>query len=793
MGVTGGHRGLMHFDMIQNLATVVQPALVVINATRILFAAFEEKHMTNITWRSNRIIAALLLLLSIMFVSFPALVRAECNAADVWLTFPDSRQVADVNRQLMTDSGPTRDIKTQSITYSRRWQGARFSRSLSITIIIYPTVKMAANKVKSYGKALLKSKGGRKVSLGDLGYCTNQIQRPYFMVQLKRFVVTYYTSYPGRQTGSGRLPKISAQEKTIREILNKIAKLPCFGSNSQPSSSANRCPSVKVSFSPAQPKPTDTIILTAQGTDPDGDKLYYNWRIEDYRDTSIMSRRNTGSRIKWKPPQAGKYTVTVFVWDKSCGSSDKISLPVFIDPNRGNLPPTVIISAKPNPVKTGQLVTFKAVVSDPDGDKITTPRWSPSPMPASRWFENRSGNTFTYKAIFPAGKVLMGFEAADVRGAWANLKLTQIVVLDPNQPLYVKLSSNHPIAQDAEIQENGSITFTAIVNNLTQKPLTYAWSIDGKKKKDWRGPKVTWNFVPYKWSDYRIKVQVWKKNGETASDTINLSVNKAQAPPLPPPTKNSKPTVLLTCLTANPKIGKPVRFKATLSDADPGDKLTWQWRLDGKSVGWSSLTPAWRSSTAGKHSVTITVSDGTDKVSATKNFIVRASPPPPPPVSTTIIKSAEFVDSATSSAWGSIPKNQWQSGEQINLRIDIKLISRSHSLGTIWHDTNGTIQKRTLTTISPNSGWGSGETVWSSLRSSTNDAIGIWTVEILVDGRLDRTLTFKLNLRKKNISPAPPSSLSQPGNRPSRPAPLPPGIGNGGGTPPPASSWKSVL
>ena len=343
------------------------------------------------------------------------------------------------------------------------------------------------------------------------------------------------------------------------------------------------------------------------------------------------------------------------------------------------------------------------------------------------------------------------------------------------------------------VDEGGNITFSALANNPKQEPLTYAWSIDGKRKTTWQGARVIWGNVPYK-KKYKITVQVWKKSGETASDDVYLNVFPMQPPP-PPPTVNSKPKVTLICLTAKPQAGQPVRFKATVSDADAGDKLTWKWSLDGKAVGWSSLAAAWNNSTAGKHNVTITVSDGTDKVSNTKTFTVQAlSPPPPPPATTTIIQSAEFVDNATSSVWGSSTKNRWQAGEEIGLRIKLKPVNRSHNLEIIWRDAAGRKQKRDPAAVSASVGWGQGETIWSAYRSSTNDAVGNWTVEIMVDGRLDRTLNFRLDRKIRSISRGqslPPSR--QPGSRPqSQPTPSTSGTGSGG-TPTPSSTWKPVF
>ena len=738
----------------------------------------------------RRSLVAIFLVLATMIAGLPAQARAECDPAAVWLTLPESSQVANVNKQLMTDSGPTVNHHIQTTTYSRRWQGAGSSRSLSITIIIHPTVKVAADSVKSYGESLLKSNEGQKVSLGNLGFRTNQIKRPYFMVHKGRFVVTYYTSYPGR---SGGIPDIPTEEQTIREILSKISSLPCFSSTGQPPPPQNNCPTVTLSFSPTQPLPTDTIIMVAKATDPDGDKLSYDWEIKDVR--SIRLSKKAGSRLTWKPPGPERYFVKVSVSDGQCGTYDKVQIPVFANPNRTNQAPIISLSVKPNPAQVDQMIVFTATVSDPEGDSITAPRWTTSNIhPINFPLKKRVGNTFTYKAKFPAGMIAMQFSVKDVRNAPAR-KNIHLVVTDPNQLLNVKLSCDSPAGQRCKIKEGGQIKFTAVANNPKQEPLTYAWSIDGKQKKSWQGAQVVWYNVPYKpnnYSCYTIKVQVWKKNGKTAGDDILLCVDPMQPPPPPPPPINSKPKVTLICLTANPQTGQPVRFKATVSDPDAGDKLTWNWSLNSKAVKWSSLTPSWNNPSAGKHSVKITVSDGTYKVSTTETFTVQA--PPPPPATMTIIQSAEFVDNATSSVWGSSTKSQWQAGEEINLRIDLKPVSRSHNLEIIWQDAAGKLQKREPAAVSAGPGWGQGETIWSTLRSTANDAVGTWTVEILVDGRLDRTLNFRLGRRKKSFSSRgqslPPAQ--QPGSR-SRSRPAPSTSGATGGTPQPSSTWKSAF
>jgi hypothetical protein len=714
-------------------------------------------------------------------------VLADCNPTEVWWTFPESKDLVGVSEQLKSDSGPSTSTQDQTVTFSRRWQGATSLRSLSITLIIHPSTALAASSVKRYGEGLLKNNDGQQVSLGDLGYRTNDDRRPYFMAHKGRFVITCYTSYPGR---NGQLINIGDQEKMIRDMFAKITGIACYAEGNPPPPPINNGPSIYLSFSPSQPLPTDTITILAKGSDPDGDPLTYTWELTDFNSKRIPVNWS-GSSALWKNPKQGSYKLTVIVTDGRGGMNfDTVTIRVLPDPARVNQSPLIKLSVQPNPATVGQSMTFTASVSDPDGDKVGGQEWRPG---TNRFFEvpqkvnvTRNGNTFSKTVTkLIAGRSTMSFHIEDDRGGKAE-KTVDFVIINPKQSLDVKLTCNCPYGADwCKTQAGGQVSFTAVVSNPQQDPLTYAWSIDGKARRDWQGNQALWNNVPFTQGYYTIKVQVWKKSGETASNTIKLLSEQIQ---LPPPVVNNTPKVNLICLTNAPQTGQPVCLQAVASDADPQDTLSWKWNLDGRPMSWSGLQPVWKQAAAGKHSVMITVSDGTDTVSDTISFTV-VDPPvsPPPPLTKSIIHSSDFIDTVGGSVWDNIIKDKWKVGEEISLRIQCKPVNRSHKLEIVWYDPSGKTQLHDKAVVSAGAGFGNGKTLWSYLRSRSNDITGRWRVDLLVDGRFDRSLTFDLSPKARTryrSTPArnqyPPTSTS-PTKQTPEDKPLP------------ASGWQDVF
>jgi len=713
-------------------------------------------------------------------------VSAGCTDSEVWTAFPSTdnliKQGLPVNDQLKNDSGPTVN-QDATKTYSRRWQGGSSSWGASVTLTIHPNAKLAADTVQKYGDGLTKSKAGVAVKIGDLGFKTNDLMRPYYMIQKKCLVVTFYTSSPRRTM-------VGDQDQTVNQIVNSLGALSCCQANptgpqTQP---ANDCPILSdIGFAPANPTPTDTVSFTAKATDKNGDKIDYTWKIQDFNGKIV--RQLKGAKVSWKNPPAGNYNlqVTVKDADPNCIDWQNKKLVVLPNPTLPNLPPTIRLSLSPSPPLTTGNVLITAVVIDPDGDALRG-GWghtNTGGVPGGRYpklqtipgtsglyqpVKKRNGNTFTWKGRVEAGPQEMTFGAEDVRGGKSR-KTISFVVIDPAAPLAITLVKT-PKAYSSPLQ---SLNFKVIDNAPTGQKLTYNWWIDGKREKNWNKSTVTWpNPSP---GYHEVKVQVWLKSGATATDKASFTITST---PQPPPAQNTPPSVKIVRLTSKPTVGKPVNFKAIVTDPNKNDTHLFTWRLGGNLIGTKSST-SWQTKTAGSYQVKITVSDGTDRDSATHTFQVTAKPavvtPPPPPKRRSIIKSAALFHTNAIHGYGNASK--FQTGEEIGLRLEINPVSASHRIEINWLDPRRRRSQNRAIDMTGNMP-GKIRLVKDFLKTNPSEISGIWAVEILVDGRFERNLTFSL-ATSGSVFSAP--SKRRPGTNPGVPQPRPA----------PGSGWKNAF
>ena len=105
------------------------------------------------------------------------------------------------------------------------------------------------------------------------------------------------------------------------------------------------------------------MLLTAQGSDPDGDALTYRWDFGDGATANGRRARHTYTGV-------GTYAAEVTVSDGEATASATVQ--VVVGNPAGNQAPTVQVAADPSGGGTAPLrIGFTAAGRDPDGDPLT--------------------------------------------------------------------------------------------------------------------------------------------------------------------------------------------------------------------------------------------------------------------------------------------------------------------------------------------------------------------------------------------------------------------------------------
>jgi outer membrane protein OmpA-like peptidoglycan-associated protein len=173
----------------------------------------------------------------------------------------------------------------------------------------------------------------------------------------------------------------------------------------------------------------DTVNITANGSDPDGDPITYSWTA------SGGTIDGTGAQVRWALAGAmpGSYTATVRV-DDGRGGNGSCSVSAQVAP-RPNRPPTVSLSSDRDSVLVGERVHFTATGNDPDGDTLNY-TWSTNGGTLSG---NGTGDDLDTTGLMP-GAYTVTVRVDDGRGGAADASKSIQVNAPPPPPQASKVN-----------------------------------------------------------------------------------------------------------------------------------------------------------------------------------------------------------------------------------------------------------------------------------------------------------------------------------------------------------------
>ena len=270
-------------------------------------------------------------------------------------------------------------------------------------------------------------------------------------------------------------------------------------------------------------------------------------------------------------------------------------------------------------------------------------------------------------------------------------------------------------------------------NATLTPPIRYTWSLDGVIRSDWSTESAIWALPTP--GAHTVKLEVQDAAGNTGWNSATFSVSDAPSSPPTQPGQNHPPKIASLSYTPTPVVvGQAVTFRASASDED-GDALNYEWYVNGAKKGWTGASPTWSAVAAGRFTVEVVVTDGQGgSVQKTTTLTVGAA---------SLIDQFLLTDTMGSDGTPGVPKNNFNCGDTVYAFLRSTPVSAPHHVELTWKDP----QAQVVQSSKGDFGQAGSAGTWTlsdHLTTDDHSGPGSWTVELYLDGGLDRSVTFAL-------------------------------------------------
>jgi len=356
------------------------------------------------------------------------------------------------------------------------------------------------------------------------------------------------------------------------------------------------------------------IFWKAEAEDVEGDKILYRFFL-DGREVRKWSKTNSWSWLSQDLPP-GDYQITVLAIDGK-HATEESSFDSIINASftlsRPNQAP-VLQELKPDKVSPqgkGGIITWTAIATDPDNDKIYY-RFTKNDGYVTDW---STSNTWVWDTSSEKpGDYRISVQAKDGLHASkdsfdSSMEGAFALTLPNSIPQVTTLKSDRSSPQAV----GSIITWTAIAADPDGDEISYKFLVNDKEVGKWSSSNSwVWDTSSATPGEYRIKVLArdGRHSSEDSSDSfkdavITVTMVDSNSPPI---LKSLAPDI------AGPAAqGATVIWKAEALDPE-GDKVLYKFQLNGRDMGRWSESSSWKWSTRdlapGDYKIRVLARDG---------------------------------------------------------------------------------------------------------------------------------------------------------------------------------------